>query len=319
LTFADVARELQLANFGSQIGRWFDHENGERVEVWVRLAEEDRDTLSDLARVPVRTPGGARLEMQDLGEFHVREELTTRYRRDGERCVLVTAEVDNIGATSADVNARLLAAKDRYAAGYPGISLVLTGQFEETQESFESLLTSFLIALLLIYTILAVQFNSAIQPLIIGSAIPFAIAGVIFGMWVFGFEFTYPTGVALVGLAGVVVNDSLVLVDFINRRRKPGRSLTEAVCMGVQMRFRPILLTTLTTIGGLLPMAIGTGGYSLIWSPFAAALIFGMASSTVLNLLLVPCLYVASEDVRSLRHRLFRTREPEHEWTGAVR
>jgi HAE1 family hydrophobic/amphiphilic exporter-1 len=319
LTFDQVGRELQLANFGAQIGRWFDTDAGERVEVWVRLAEEDRDTLGDLAQVPVRTPAGARIELQDVGEFHVTEELVTRYRRDGGRCVIVTAEVDDERATSIGVNQLLIAEGDRLREGHPNVTLAFGGQFEETVESFQSLGSTLLVALLLIFTILAVLFNSAVQPLIVGSAIPFAGAGVVLGMWIFGFEFTYPTAVALVGLTGVVVNDSLVLVDFINRRRRPDRSLAEAVCSGVRARFRPIVLTTLTTIGGLLPMALGTGGYSLIWSPFAAALIFGMISSTILNLLLVPCLYVIAEDVRSLRHRLFARAEEAHEWTGAVR
>ncbi|MBN1475433.1 efflux RND transporter permease subunit [Candidatus Sumerlaeota bacterium] len=319
LTFAQVARELQLANFGMEIGRWFDDEQGERVEVWLRLAQDDRDTLADLAQAPVRTPAGARLELQDVARFQVTEELATRYHRAGDRCVQVTAEVDNENLTSLDANKYLRARADEFTAGFPGVTLEFGGQFEETEESFASLIGTFLIALLLIFTILAVQFNSVIQPLIVATAIPFAGAGVVLGMWIFGFEFTYPTGVALVGLAGVVVNDSLILVEFINRRRDSETTLVQAVCDGVRIRFRPILLTTLTTIGGLLPMAIGVGGYSLIWSPFAAALIFGMISSTCLNLLLVPCFYVIAEDVRALRRHLTSRREAPHEWPGAVR
>lgn len=319
LTFAQVARELQLANFGAQVGRWFDPRGGERVEVWLRLAPEDRDSLADLAQVPLRTPRGARLELQDVADFQVREELATRYRRGGERCVLVTAEVDNIRATSSSVNRELRARAAELTAGHPGVTLGFGGEFEETEKSFASLTKSFFVALLLIFTILAVQFNSAVQPLIVASAIPFSAAGVVLGMWLFEFPFTYPTGVALVGLAGVVVNDSLILVDFINQFRRAGGGLLEAVADGVRTRFRPIMLTSLTTIGGLLPMALGTGGHSVIWSPFAAALIFGMTSSTALNLILVPCLYIAAEDVRGFFQRLRPAVEETHDWVGAVR
>jgi multidrug efflux pump subunit AcrB len=318
LTFAQVARELQLANFGAKVGRWFDPGEGERVDVWLRLAADDRDTLADLAQVPLRTPAGARIQLQDVADFHVANELATRYRRGGKRCILVTAEADNVNATSYDINQRLRARTDEFTRGYPGVTLSFSGEFEETEKSFASLGKSFLVAFLLIFTILAVQFNSAIQPLIVACAIPFATAGVVLGMWLFGFPFTYPTGVALVGLAGVVVNDSLILVDFINRERAASGSLASAVSGGVQMRFRPIMLTSLTTIGGLLPMALGTGGYSVIWSPFAAALIFGMISSTLLNLLIVPCLYVAAEDVRAVLARLRPRHGESHEWPGAV-
>ena len=164
------------------------------------------------------------------------------------------------------------------------------GEHEDTQRSFESLAYAFIIAVLVMYVILATQFQSYLQPLIILSAIVFALIGVVFGKLVTQSLFTINSFIAVVGVAGVVVNDALVLIDFINKRHRSGMSRREAILEGVHVRLRPILLTTLTTTLGLLPMAIGFPSYSLIWGTMASTFVTGLATATALTLFIIPIL-----------------------------
>ena len=179
---------------------------------------------------------------------------------------------------------------------YPGVNVVFGGEFEATQRAFRDVLNAAAVALLAIYMILAAEFRSYSQPLVVMSVILLSVIGVIFGMWVMDYAISMFVFYAGVGLAGIVVNDSLVLVDFVNRERAAGRGLREALRTASSHRFRPILLTTLTTIGGLLPMAMGLSGGSKVFGPFAAAIVFGLAVASGLTLFVVPSLYLALED-----------------------
>jgi HAE1 family hydrophobic/amphiphilic exporter-1 len=171
---------------------------------------------------------------------------------------------------------------------FSGATLVFGGEFEETQRSFDSLTQAFGLAVLLIYLILATQFKSYVQPLIILSAVMFSIIGVVFGKLATQTLFTVNSFIAVVGVTGLVVNDSLVLLDFINRRYREGMSRMQAVTDGVQVRLRPIVLTTLTTTLGLLPMAMGIPSYSLVWGTMASTFVTGLATATFLTLFIVP-------------------------------
>jgi predicted RND superfamily exporter protein len=174
---------------------------------------------------------------------------------------------------------------------YPGVSVTFAGQHEDTQRSFNSLAYAFLIALLVIYVILATQFQSYLQPLIIISAIAFSLIGVILGKLVTQSVFTVNSFIAAVGVAGVVVNDALVLIDFMNKRYREGMSRRDAIIDAVHVRLRPILLTTLTTILGLLPMAIGFPSYSLVWGAMASTFVTGLATATLLTLFIIPVIW----------------------------
>jgi HAE1 family hydrophobic/amphiphilic exporter-1 len=171
---------------------------------------------------------------------------------------------------------------------FSGASLVFGGEFEETQRSFDSLAQAFLLAVMLIYLILATQFRSYVQPMIILSAVMFSVIGVIFGKLLTQSQFTVNSFIAVVGVTGVVVNDSLVLLDFINRRYRSGASRLEAVTEGVHVRLRPIVLTTLTTTLGLLPMSLGIPSYSVVWGTMASTFVTGLATATFLTLFIVP-------------------------------
>jgi HAE1 family hydrophobic/amphiphilic exporter-1 len=210
-----------------------------------------------------------------------------RYR--GSRSLTITANIRPGAPISSPVVAAWVA--QRYGEirdRYPGATLVFGGEFEETQRSFDSLTQAFGLAVLLIYLILATQFKSYIQPLIILSAVMFSIIGVVFGKLVTQSLFTINSFIAVVGVTGVVVNDSLVLLDFINRRYRAGLSRLEAVTEGVHVRLRPIVLTTLTTSLGLLPMAVGFPSYSLVWGTMASTFVTGLATATFLTLFIVP-------------------------------
>jgi HAE1 family hydrophobic/amphiphilic exporter-1 len=178
------------------------------------------------------------------------------------------------------------------------VALRFGGQFEETEKSFASLGQAFNVAVLAIYMILAAQFRSYALPLVILLTVPFAFIGVVVGLTVTGNPFTITAGIAMIGLAGIAVNDAIVLVEFVNRRRRDGLPLLDAVREACRLRARPILLTSVTTIAGLLPMALGLTGFSKLWSPFAATICFGILFSTLLTLLVVPAGYVIIEDGR---------------------
>lgn len=171
---------------------------------------------------------------------------------------------------------------------YPGTALNFAGEYESTQRSFTSLAYAFLLALLLIYLILATQFHSYLQPLIIISTVVFALIGIIFGTFFARSLFTINSFMAIVGVTGVVVNDSLVLIEFINKAYKSGLSRREAVVAGTNIRLRPIILTTLTTTLGLLPMALGIPEYSVIWGTMAMTFVTGLCTATFLTIIIVP-------------------------------
>ena len=171
---------------------------------------------------------------------------------------------------------------------YPGAELSFSGEFEETRRSYVSLTYAFIVALLVIYLILATQFRSYLQPLIVISAIVFSIIGVVFGKLITQSLFTVNSFIAVVGVTGVVVNDSLVLLDFINKRYQSGMTRREAIREGIRIRLRPILLTTLTTSLGLAPMALGIPSYSLVWGGMASTFVTGLCTATFLTLFIVP-------------------------------
>lgn len=265
-------------------------EGDEEVDVVVRLAEESRRDPEQLGDLALVTPAGATVALRDVADIEIGRGLSTIERRDRRRVVTVTAELSG-GATSAEVNRALAARLAPLMAANPDVRFELGGEYEETNESLESLFLSFIVAALLIYTILATQFRSFVQPLIVMTAIPLSMIGVSVGFFVSGEPIGLIGLIGTVGLAGIVVNDSLVLVDFINTRRREGMALDEAIVQAGRLRLRPIFLTSITTIAGLFPLAVGIGGRSELLAPMATAISWGLTFSTILILVIVPCLY----------------------------
>jgi multidrug efflux pump len=295
LTVYDVSSAVRAAFEGVEATKYRGGGDTE-VDVLVRLEADDRRDLDDLKSLRIATPGGRAVPLGSVADFSLAPSAAELHRRNGERVVTVTADVEE-GTTSTEVNGFLRREFADVGQRYPGYRLDFGGEYQETQESFTSLLLAFLVAILLIYLILGTEFQSFIQPLIIMFTVPFAFIGVVIGLVVMRHPFTLNAGVAIVALAGVVVNDSIVLVDFIKRARASGATRWESIVQAGCMRLRPILLTSITTILGVLPLAMGWGGVSLTWGPMAASLAWGLAFATILTLFVIPALYAIVDDI----------------------
>jgi multidrug efflux pump len=302
LTVADVASALRMGFEGVEATKYRGSGDDE-IDVIVRLEEQDRGDVDDLMDLRVATPGGGTVPLANVAEIGIAEAPAELNRRDGERIVTVTADVEE-GTTSTEVNTLLRRDFRDVSRMYPGYRLDFGGEYQETQESFASLLRAFLVAILLIYLILGTEFQSFVQPLVVMFTVPFAFIGVVIGLVVMRFPFTLNAGVAIVALAGVVVNDSIVLIDFIKRARDQGVDRWESVVQAGCMRLRPILLTSVTTILGVMPLALGWGGVSSTWGPMAASLAWGLGFATILTLFVIPALYSIVDDVRKRFGRL---------------
>ncbi|MBO6940332.1 MAG: efflux RND transporter permease subunit [Deltaproteobacteria bacterium] len=261
----------------------------EEIELVVRLDDEARADASKLESLTLVTPDGSSVRLGDIATIVPGRGPAVIRHRDRERVVKVTSQIDD-GETSAEVNRRLLERLEPLMAANPDVRFELGGEYERTNESLESLANAFIIALLLVYTILATQFRSLIQPLVVMAAIPLSFIGVVIGFFVSGAPIGLIALIGVVGLAGIVVNDSLVLVDFINQRRRQGMELDEAIVTASKLRLRPIFLTSITTVAGLFPLALA-GEAAPLLSPMATAIAWGLSFATVLTLILVPCLY----------------------------
>jgi len=286
-TPGDAARLAAAVLDGRYIGHY--RLSDEEVDLKLRIDPAYIDAPEAVLSIPVREHPSGPVHLGDLVHPVVEIQSGEFKRYRGQRSLAITANL----RPGAPISSPLVAAwvKQHYAAihdRFAGATLVFGGEFEETQRSFDSLTRAFGLVVLLIYLILATQFKSYLQPLIILSAIMFAVTGVVFGTLATQTLFTVNSFIAVVGVTGVVVNDSLVLLDFINRRYREGKTRREAVTEGVHVRLRPIILTTLTTTLGLLPMALGIPNYSLIWGTMASAFVTGLATATFLTLFIVP-------------------------------
>ncbi len=290
LTVDQVALIAGSALNGLLVGQYrlIDEEIDIKLKVSNTLNNQVDNDLQHLMQLPVINRAEGPVLLSDLGQlvFSVHPGFLNRY--NGVRAITITA---NIREGSAMSTVRIVDRTEQFfrtiQENYPGVSLNFAGEHESTQRSFTSLAYAFLIALVLIYLILANQFNSYIQPLIIISSVVFALTGIILGTFIAQTLFTIYSFIAIVGVTGVVVNSSLVLIEFINKsyRYLPIR---EAIVQGANIRLRPIILTTLTTTLGLLPMAIGIPEYSIIWGPMAMTFVIGLCSAAFLTLTIVP-------------------------------
>ncbi len=311
--FEDVARALRGANDGLVASSFRSTEIDEDIDIRVMLDERYRQSLGDLLDTELRVPSGALVKLRDVADVELTRGFLSFRRYDEKRTVSVYADVDTNVTTSIEVNEQLQARFADVAARHPGVTIRYGGEFEEANEAFASLGAVFPIAFLAIYMILAALFRSYVQPLVVTAAIPFAFMGVIFGVALLDYDVSFILMYATIGLTGVVVNDSLVMVDFINRAREAGIPLKQAVRESGARRFRPILLTTLTTVMALLPMAFGLQGASNTYGPFAASISFGLIFAMMGTLFAVPVAYTVIIDVQeavSSRWARLRGRAP---------
>jgi multidrug efflux pump subunit AcrB len=298
LTLSSVARQVRQGFYGEEAQRI--QRGREEIKVMVRYPEASRRSLGDLEAMRLRTPAGDEIPFADAVSVDEGRGFSTIQRSNRARKVNVTAKVDaaeNPGVVIAALDADVL---PRLAAKYPGLSWAYEGQAQEQAETMGSLQRGYLIALLAIFALMAIPLRSYLQPLIIMTAIPFGIIGAVWGHVVLGIDLSIMSMFGLVALTGVVVNDSIVLIDFINTARAGGTSLLPAVVESGLQRFRPILLTSLTTAAGLTPLILEKSVQAKFLIPMAVSLGFGVMLSTFTSLILVPALYVVLEDLRRM-------------------
>ncbi|MCU7844257.1 MAG: efflux RND transporter permease subunit [Candidatus Thiodiazotropha sp. (ex Monitilora ramsayi)] len=287
---SQVARLAASVLDGRYIGKY--RHVDEEIDLKLYVDPGHLETPEQALSVPMIEDAGRPVYLSDLVDVRAYNEAGEIKRYQGQRAISLKADIREGATTStpAVVNA-VRSHFEQIRENYPGATVTFGGEHEDTQRSFESLGYAFIIAVLVMYVILATQFQSYLQPLIILSAVVFALIGVVFGKLVTQSLFTINSFVAVIGVAGVVVNDALVLIDFINKRYRGGMTRREAIVEGVHIRLRPILLTTLTTTLGLLPMAVGFPSYSLIWGTMASTFVTGLAAATALTLFIIPVLW----------------------------
>ncbi len=295
---ADIARQVRQSYYGAEAIRQQRGRN--EVKVMVRLPREERISEFHLEEMILRTPDGGEVPLHEAVTLERGRADTSIERRNGRRVVTVSADVrprsQAVRVTevlNSDIIPNL---RDRY----PGLSFSYQGRQADRAESIQSLLRGLLIALIIIYAMLAIPLNSYIQPLIIMLAIPFGLVGAVIGHVIMGYSLSVLSLFGIVALSGVVVNDSLVLIDFANRRRKKGLMAVDAIQDAAIQRFRPIMLTTLTTFGGLAPMIFETSRQARFLIPMAISLGYGIVFATVITLVIVPSVYLIIDDLRKL-------------------
>ena len=299
ITLADLAGQVNQGFYGAEALRL--QRGRDDVKVVIRYPEAERRSLGDLDNIRIRTPNGSEVPFGEVATATLRRGFAVIKRTDRQRALTITADVDSTKANAE----KILAALDeaflpRLLADYENMRYSFEGQHKETQRSVGSLFRGFIIAMLLVYTILAVIFRSYAQPLVVMSVIPFGFIGAVVGHLIMGHVLSLISLFGLVALSGVLVNDSLVLVDFINRARRQGTPLFEAVLAGGQQRFRAIILTSVTTVAGLSPILFEKSVQAQFLIPMAISMSFGLMGATILVLVLVPALYLLLHDVQSI-------------------
>lgn len=297
LTLGDLARQVRQGFYGEEIQRI--QRGRDDVRVMLRYPKEDRKSIADIENMRIRLPDGTEIPFNTVAEVDYGRGYATIKRVDRKRVVNVSADVDEKAANAKEINAEIYASVlPELASRYPGLSFETAGAKKEQDESLGSMKTNFVIALLAIYAILAVQFKSYAQPLIVMSAIPFGIIGATIGHLLLGYNLSILSMFGIVALSGVVVNDSLIIIDLINRERESGIELSQVIRDSATRRFRPIMLTTLTTFFGLFPMILEKSLQARFLVPMAISLAFGVLFATMITLFLVPSLYMALVDIK---------------------
>ena len=330
---AEVASTIMIAYMGYKVSKF--RQNDEEMDVVLRYPESYRRDARALTRLALPLPqglgggGGAgalglgglgslagagssqpsssrMLTIGDLAKVERAMGPTQIKRRDRRRTITVTANLDSdTKVTSQGANKEAMKRLEAIIKANPDVKFEFGGEWEKTNESLESLGIAFMIAMLVIYLILGAQFRSFVQPFTVLLAVPLASIGVIIGFFVSGNPMDMTALIGFVGLTGIVVNDSLILVDFINQRRRNGMDRNQAIKEAGELRLRPILLTSITTVGGLMPLSLGIGGDVQGLSPMATTIAWGLSFATILILYIVPCAYAIIDDLVNLVWRIF--------------
>lgn len=303
----DLARQVRQAFFGEEAQRVQRGRND--IRVMVRYTADERRSLATLESMRIRTADGREVPFEDVAEAHYGEGFSAINRADRQRVVNVRADADkdtvDLKLIMRDLEENVM---PELLSRYPGVSWTVEGEGRELSDAYGSLLQTTILVLFVIYGLLAIPFRSYLQPFIVMAVIPFGLIGAVGGHLLLGKDLSILSILGMVALTGVVVNDSLVLVDYINRRRREGILLSEAVNTAGAARFRAIMLTSLTTFVGLAPVMLETSLQAQFLIPMSISLAFGVLFATFITLLLVPALYLILEDaVRLLQRGLHLT------------
>lgn len=296
-----ITRQVRNAYFGAQIQRI--QRGRDDVRVMLRFPLSERKSIARLNDMLINTPSGGKVPLSHVAKLRPGKSPSAIKRIDRYRTVNVTADVDKNNTNMTVLNADLTQFLDELMSKYPGVSYTLEGEAREQAESFNSLAWGLLFVFFIIYCLLAIPFKSYIQPIIVMSVIPFGAIGAIIGHWIMGMDLTIMSLLGLMALIGVVVNDSLVLVDFINAKVRAGIKVFDAVLIAAQSRFRPVMLTSLTTFIGLMPLLFEKATQAQFLIPMAVSLGFGIIFATFITLVLVPVNYLLVEDAKRLTKR----------------
>ncbi len=303
LTLNDLAQQVRSAFYGAEALR-FQYGQDE-VKVLVRYPDDERRSLGSVDNMRIRLADGAEVPFSQVASVKREQGYSTITRAHRKRVISVTADIEEGQANTTEVNRDLEEnILPRMREEHPEVRFAIEGEALEDREFLAGVLRSFIIALFLIYALLAIPFRSFAQPFIVMAAIPFGFVGAILGHIIMGYDITMISMFGIVGLSGVVVNDSLVLIEATNRIQEAGRSHLDAITTAGQLRFRAIILTSITTFGGLTPMILERSLQAKFLIPMAAGLGFGVLFATGITLLLIPCLYMILEDVHGVFGRL---------------
>lgn len=314
LRLDDVARQVRQAFFGAEVDRL--QRGRDEVKVMVRYPRDEREELATIEDMKIRTSGGAEVPLMQLVEPEYGRGPDTIRRVNRQRAIQLIADIDPTSGANANEVITRFEKESLSIVGkeFPGVEWAFQGEQRDQRDSVREMSVKFAIALVLMFVMMAIALKSYIQPVIVMSVIPFGIVGAVIGHMIMGTNLSIMSMCGIVALAGVVVNDSLVMVDYVNRYRAKGASLIDAARQAGARRFRAILLTSLTTFAGLLPMLFETDIQARFLIPMAISLGFGILFATAITLILLPCVYLILEDIKALfaRYRAWG-REPEFE------
>ncbi|MCK8116589.1 efflux RND transporter permease subunit [Pseudoalteromonas sp. 2CM37A] len=309
LTLADIASQVSFSYYGLEAQRIL--REGEEIKVMIRYPESERNSISNIQNARIITPTGAEVPLSEVAEVRLVDGVNRIRRENSNRTVNVWAAVNTDQVEPFAIAQEI---RDTYLPSllksYPGVKSNVAGRVQEEMDSADEQLRDFAISLMIIFALLAIPLRSYSQPLIIMSVIPFGVVGAMFGHVILGMTMSGLSMFGIIAVAGIVVNDSLVMVDFVNKARAEGMAVKQAVMQAGAKRFRAILLTSITTFIGVMPIIMETSLQAKIVIPMAVSLAFGVLFATVITLILIPCQYVALEDAKRLTRKLLGKSQP---------
>ncbi|WP_404339555.1 efflux RND transporter permease subunit [Pseudoalteromonas mariniglutinosa] len=302
LTLSDVASQVSFSYYGLEAQRIL--RDGEEIKVMIRYPEEARNAISDISDARIITPSGVEVPLAEVASINIVDGVNRIRRENAKRTINVWAAVNTDDVEPFAIAAEI---RDQYLPtllkNYPGVQSDVAGRIQEEMDSVAEQVRDFALSMMIIFALLAIPLRSYSQPFIIMSVIPFGVIGAMFGHMILGMTMSGLSVFGIIAVAGVVVNDSLVMVDFVNKARAEGVAIKEAVMQAGARRFRAIMLTSITTFIGVLPIILETSLQAKIVIPMAVSLAFGVLFATVITLILIPCQYVALEDMKRLLNK----------------